>query len=141
MDCLTSLSWCIVNKCREVLIQWFLFICYLNILNIKCICVRYTYCFDMLTEFLICIKTYSKWSTFVQLSSSSYTSQTSVWHTLQMLEIWSISKYMLGFFVWNRTLLYKYSLTVSVIILVGIDDHVLSGTKYTLRVYTNNNQK
>lgn len=26
-------------------------------------------------------------------------------------------------------------------ILVGIDDHVLSGTKYTLRVYTNNNQK
>lgn len=141
MDGLTSLSWCIVNKCREVLIQWFLFICYLNILNIKCICVRYTYCFDMLTEFLICIKTYSKWSTFVQLSSSSYTSQTSVWYTLQMLEIWSISKYMLVFFVWNRTLLYKYSLTVSVIILVGIDDHVLSGTKYTLRVYTNNNQK
>lgn len=95
----------------------------------------------MLTEFLICIKTYSKWSTFVQLSSSSYTSQPSVWYTLQMLEIWSISKYMLGFFVWNRTLLYKYSLTVSVIILIDIDDHVLSGTKYTLRVYTNNNQK
>lgn len=53
---------------------------------------------------------------------------------------------MLGFFCVKQdiaTLLhcYKYSLTVSVIILIGIDDHVLSGTKYTLRVYTNNNQK
>lgn len=56
-----------------------------------------------------------------------------------MLEIWFIFKYMLGFFVWNRILLYKYSLIVSVIIFVGIDDYVFLGIKYILWVYINNN--
>lgn len=37
--------------------------------------------------------------------------------------------------------IFSLHVVVSVIITIGIDDHVRSGTKYKLLVYANNNQK